>query len=225
MYLTLKRKAELTTAGIDITDDIAIRGYYKQQRELTLAAERAAIDLKQSRLQLLNNLLKSHAPLPEEHKLLALIKDAFPKKGVHQWMYQKPVHMPEDLYDPGFLWKEAEAVGWRPHYFDLQRLLACGLLLFVGGHYKTREEFERITIPNHPVDCFESRDHAIKKLFELIPDETIRLNKGTIVFQLHTLLKDLLYAQQKLEPEPAIIEEVSYSNDDAWGDPNDDFSS
>ena len=194
MYITVKMKLELSTAGVDVLDKAAVRAFYDKKYEDRIRAEEEEQQRISDIIEKLKKHLEPHPPTAEDTRLFELIKKVT-KNKFYTWLYIEALSIPNEEYFPE--WQELLTVNWLPRAkFDLFRLKACGLLIMVEGHYKTQEELDKMEIFNHPIEHFESRDKAIEFALSRIVNETIRLKSGKVVFKLKDLLLDLIGHKQ-----------------------------
>lgn len=191
MYITKKMKAQLTAAGVDIFDKQVVKNYYAEQYKLRIAAEE---EEKEARLNMRRRIqahCTAHPSTAEDQALYDLIERETNGK-FYKWLYMEPLSFSADESLISY-WKELRYLNVaNPQRYDLTRLVAAGLLFMVEGHYKTKAQLKEITVYDKPVQYFKNREKAIEFLLKKLPAETIRLDNGNTVFELHDLAKELL---------------------------------
>lgn len=201
MYISKGMKTELQAAGINPEDKVLVKQFYDEKRakvmednERARTEERLNYQRLTSRAKQLTSYFEPHEPSAAEYKLFEFIKDAT-KGKIYKWMYLNTITF--GTVEPEFFWAEIREdfkfMGLtKPERFDLRRLVACGLLIIVDGHYKTMDEFHQIHIYDHPIELFKTREDAVNYLIDTVGSTTMRMKQGKAVFTLRDLIKDLV---------------------------------
>jgi hypothetical protein len=190
MYITNKLKIELQAAGVDPLDKVAVKQYHADKYTAEVAKEQERITALKAKAAVLNHWIEPHSPTVAELDLFDLIKIRTQGK-FYKWMYIDHLGELQELQKPEYLWDEVNELGWYIGKYDLSRLIACGLLFKVAGHYKTEAEFEKIKVYSNPIEYFDNKDIALRYLLSHIPDTVVRMKAGKVVFKLRDLVKDL----------------------------------